>query len=202
MIGSIAITSYLLIWILFRFIAMRMSKPAKVTRRSPWFTRIALANCFIFSVCFVATYTLTVPDIFNENFFRLVIGIIIIVLSLTSDAIALFSLSPFYSLEMDIKHDHKVIKSGMYRFVRHPIYLNNIVGYFGLCILMNTWIAWVALTAQVIGFFLMAKKEELFLISYLGKEYEKYCSDVRWMLIPGLKIFTPKLTDRTKVRVA
>lgn len=184
MIGATAISAYLIFWLLLRLIALRMSKPARVARKSPWFTRIVLAYCFFFSVGFVAAYTWSAGS--NEDLVRLAIGIIMIVLALASDAICLFSLLPFYSLEMEIKKDHAVIMSGLYRFVRHPIYLSNIVGFCGLCILMNSWAAWVALPAQVIGFFLMAREEELFLISHLGKEYEKYRRDVRWMLIPGL----------------
>jgi len=190
MIGAIAISGYLVFWLLFRLIAMQKSKPARVTRRSPWFTRIVLAYCFIFSASFVVSNTWLVGDGYNENLVRLAIGIIIIVLALISDAICLFSLSPFYSLEIGIKQDHAVIKSGLYRFVRHPIYFGNIVGFFGLCILMDSWAAWAALPAQVIGLFLMAREEELFLISHLGKEYENYRSDVRWMLIPGLTIIS------------
>lgn len=196
MIGTVAISGYLVFWLLLRLIALRMSKPARATRRSPWFTRIVLAYCFVFSVGFVAAYTWSARGDFNENFVRLAIGIIMIVLALASDAICLFSLRPFYSLEMEIKKDHAVIKSGLYRFVRHPIYLSNIVGFCGLCILMNSWPAWVALPAQVIGFFLMAREEELFLISHLGKEYEKYRNDVRWMLIPGLTASTPRSSSR------
>jgi len=81
---------------------------------------------------------------------------------------------------------YTLIKSGLYRFVRHPIYLGNILGFIGLCILMNHWVAWVASPAQVFGFFLMARDEERFLISHVGNEYESYRAAVRWMLIPGI----------------
>jgi len=122
----------------------------------------------------------------QENSVRLAIGIFMVALALAVDSICLLSLLPLYSLEMEVKQDHAVIKSGFYRLVRHPIYSSNIIGFLGLCILMNHWAAWVGLPAQVIGFFLMVKKEELFLIGHLGQEYERYRVDVRWMLIPGI----------------
>ena len=186
MVSTVTIAGYLVLWLGLRLIALRISKPANVMRGSPWFTRLVLAYCFVFSVGYIAVNTWSAGGNFHENPVRLVIGIFMVVLALAADTMCLFSLCPLYSLEMEIKEDHAVIKSGLYRFVRHPIYLSNIVGFFGLCILMNSWAAWVALPAQVIGFFLMAWEEELFLISHLGKEYEKYRATVRWMLIPGL----------------
>ena len=186
MISTVAVVGYLALWLVLRLMALRMSKPAHVMRGSPWFTRLVLAYCFVFSIGFVAANTWSGGGNWQENPVRLAMGISMVTLALVTDAVCLLSLRPFYSLEMEIKQDHAVIKSGFYRLVRHPIYLSNIIGFLGLCILMNHWAAWVASPAQVIGFFLMAREEELFLISHLGKEYERYRADVRWMLIPGI----------------
>ncbi|HUW17888.1 MAG TPA: isoprenylcysteine carboxylmethyltransferase family protein [Sedimentisphaerales bacterium] len=186
MVRTVTVAAYLALWLVLRWTALRLSKPARVRRISPWFTRLVLAYCFVFSVGFVAANTWSEGSNQQDNSVRLAMGIFMVALALVADTICLLSLCPFYSLEMEIKENHAVIESGLYRLVRHPIYLSNIIGFLGLCILMNHWAAWVASPAQVIGFFLMAREEELFLISHLGKEYERYRADVRWILIPGI----------------
>jgi len=95
-------------------------------------------------------------------------------------------LGDLYSLERGVKSDHIVVRRGMYQLIRHPIYLSNVVGYLGVCLLLNHWVAWVGLVAQSGGFVFMARHEEAFLVHHLGGMYEQYRRDVRWMFIPGV----------------
>ena len=186
MLSTYAIAAYLLTWWLLRLAALRMSKPTQVGQKSPWFTWLALVYCFSISVGFVAFRSFSGGGDSPENLLRVGVGIFIVILALAMDAMSLASLRPLYSLEIAVKSDHTVIRDGAYRILRHPIYLSNILGFLGLCTLMNRWEAWVALPAQVVGFVLMARKEESFLVRHLGNKYLKYRDEVRWMLLPGL----------------
>lgn len=186
MLQSMSVVGYLVLWLALRAVALRMATPATVVRGSPWLTRVALVFCFftaaglsvmpLWSGCYV-------PEIGR---WHNSVGVLLLALALVADAVCLRSLGRLYSLEMELKKDHVVVSDGLYRFVRHPIYLSNIIGYLGVCLLLVHWILWLGLAVQVVGFIIMARHEEQFLLGLLGDEYGQYRREVRWMLIPGL----------------
>lgn len=71
-----------------------------------------------------------------------------------------------------------VIKKGVFRFVRHPIYLSEIILYLGL-LLLNISLA-AALIWIIAMFFLhyISRYEEKLLLVKFGKEYEQYMKEV------------------------
>lgn len=44
-----------------------------------------------------------------------------------------------FNIRPDIKEDGELVTSGIYRFVRHPMYLSVIVGMFGLLIIYSSY---------------------------------------------------------------
>ena len=186
MVGATAVAGYLLLWLALRAIALRFATTATVVRRSPWLTRIALGYSFL---CALALAVMRLWPGFDRpelGLERLSAGIAMVALSLVAEAVCLRSLGDLYSLEMAVKSNHVVIRTGMYRLVRHPIYVSNIVGYVGVCLLLGHWAAWVGLVAQAVGFVSMAQREEEFLVKHLGNTYEQYRRQVRWMFVPGV----------------
>lgn len=186
MLAASAVAGYLFLWLMLRAMALRLAEPATAAKRSPWMTRIALAYCFLCAVALVVAKLWSEWGNPHDGLVRLSVGIALASAGLLVDAICLRSLSTLYSLEMAIKKNHTVVRTGPYRLVRHPIYFSNILGFIGVCILLNHWAAWGGLAAQVVGFVVMGRREEAFLIAHLGEPYERYCRDVRWMLIPGI----------------
>ena len=79
-----------------------------------------------------------------------------------------------------------VIRKGVFSFVRHPIYLSEILLYLGLLMLS------ISLTAAVvwviaIGFLhYISRYEEKLLLAHFGEEYEQYMREVP-MWIPRLR---------------
>jgi len=71
-----------------------------------------------------------------------------------------------------------VIRRGVFRFVRHPIYLSEIILYLGL-LLLNVSLA-AALVWVIAIFFLhyISRYEERLLLVRFGKEYEQYMKEV------------------------
>jgi protein-S-isoprenylcysteine O-methyltransferase Ste14 len=71
-----------------------------------------------------------------------------------------------------------VIRKGVFRFVRHPIYLSEIILYLGLLLLnlsLASAIVWV-----IAMFFLhhMSRYEEKLLLDKFGDEYKQYMKEV------------------------
>ena len=79
-----------------------------------------------------------------------------------------------------------VISTGVFRMVRHPIYLGAILFYLGASIITMS-IASAAFTMLIIGFyFLISKYEEGILTEYFGNDYLEYKKKTG-MLFPRLR---------------
>jgi protein-S-isoprenylcysteine O-methyltransferase Ste14 len=85
--------------------------------------------------------------------------------------------------------DHKLIRLGPYRYVRHPMYLAVILAAFGALLIFRTW-AMVLYAPLSLGVILRAQQEERLLAEEFGREWETYRQEVNaWI---------PKLQKRVK----
>jgi protein-S-isoprenylcysteine O-methyltransferase Ste14 len=95
-------------------------------------------------------------------------------------AIALFiyvhiHLGKNFSYKIAIKEDHKLIKTGPYKLIRHPMYTAFIILHSAVFLLTGNWflgIIWVVGIFLVIA--LRIKQEEKMLIEEFGDEYKEY----------------------------
>ncbi len=79
-----------------------------------------------------------------------------------------------------------VIRESVFNIVRHPIYLSEILLYFGLLILNTSLAAAVVWVVGIAFFHYISKYEESILLARFGKEYEQYMKEVP-MWIPRLR---------------
>lgn len=93
-------------------------------------------------------------------------------------------LGTLWSASVTIKADHKVIDTGPYRLVRHPIYTGILVAAVARLLLYPTpWIL-VGLALLTFGFWMKARVEERFLSAELDPDaYGAYARRTK-MLIP------------------
>jgi protein-S-isoprenylcysteine O-methyltransferase Ste14 len=92
-------------------------------------------------------------------------------------------LGKFWSGLPAIRMDHRIIRTGPYRIVRHPIYTGLLTGIAGTAI--ATGLLWVICLTGIIllVFTLKIRMEEHFLQEEFGEEYAQYKREVR-ALIP------------------
>jgi protein-S-isoprenylcysteine O-methyltransferase Ste14 len=84
-------------------------------------------------------------------------------------------LGSLWSANVTRKEGHRVVDSGPYRQVRHPIYTGFIVMYLGLAILCGSLLAVVGAAVITVGLWLKAREEEQFLSEELeGAAYGAY----------------------------
>ncbi|KAI8916025.1 hypothetical protein EDD86DRAFT_243987 [Gorgonomyces haynaldii] len=112
---------------------------------------------------------------------------------------AMHTLKEFFTFQLTIRPDHKLITHGPYAILRHPSYTGLFFGYtlqamfvwyqwyqFGLC---PMWMAITAPSVQAIIMFLALIKrihnEEIHLSDHFEDEWKKYCA-TRWRLVPYL----------------
>ena len=95
-------------------------------------------------------------------------------------------LGVLWSGNVETREDHRIVDTGPYRLVRHPIYTGLILSSVALAAIRATLPAFAGAALVAIGFALKAKVEERFLTAELP-DYPSYARRVP-MLVPGLKI--------------
>jgi isoprenylcysteine carboxyl methyltransferase (ICMT) family protein YpbQ len=99
---------------------------------------------------------------------------------------ARIELGRFWSNAITRKEDHRIIDTGPYALVRHPIYTGQIVGLLASGIAIATWPAMLGMLLISFGEWQKARMEERFLRVELGADaYAAYCRRVP-MLVPFL----------------
>jgi len=83
-----------------------------------------------------------------------------------------------------VKQKSKLISSGIYRIVRHPLYLGSILMPLGLALAFRAVYALLYAPVIIIFFILTTFIEEKTLTEEYGEEYIKYKNKVKWRLIP------------------
>jgi protein-S-isoprenylcysteine O-methyltransferase Ste14 len=71
-----------------------------------------------------------------------------------------------------------VIRKGVFGVVRHPVYLSEILLYFGLFMLSMSLASAVVLVIAFIFLHYISRYEEGLLIEHFGEEYEQYMREV------------------------
>jgi len=82
-----------------------------------------------------------------------------------------------------------LIVSGPYAYVRNPLYIGNVIIYFGLGIMSNAvfpYLQIIALAYFLFQYYEIVKEEESFLKTKFGDHYKDYCQKVNRFL-PKLK---------------
>jgi protein-S-isoprenylcysteine O-methyltransferase Ste14 len=112
-----------------------------------------------------------------------VVGAAVTALGLGFAVWARFYLGRNWSANVTLKHDHELIRSGPYRWVRNPIYTGMIVAIFGSALARGRWSGVLAAILMTGSFWYKARKEERVLHGAFGADYDAYRRDVA-SLIP------------------
>lgn len=81
------------------------------------------------------------------------------------------------------KQDHRIVDTGPYALVRHPIYTGLLLSGFATAIARGRWEALIGALLFALGCWIKARQEERFLSEELGPEYAAYRERVP-MLVP------------------
>ena len=83
-------------------------------------------------------------------------------------------LGPYWSGEIAIKADHRLIQSGPYRFVRHPIYTAMLGMFAGTAVVSGELHALLGLAIAVFAYWRKIRLEEANLRKAFGAAYDAY----------------------------
>jgi protein-S-isoprenylcysteine O-methyltransferase Ste14 len=96
-------------------------------------------------------------------------------------------LGSLWSGSITRKEGHRVVDTGPYRLVRHPIYTGIIAASFLLAIELGAPPAFAGAAIMTLGWWMKAREEERFLSHELGPDYDDYRRRTP-MLIPFLGV--------------
>jgi len=99
---------------------------------------------------------------------------------------AITTLGRYFTGKVQILYEHRLVRSGAYRYVRHPAYLGALMAYFGLGVSFANWITFVLVFFPVLFAALRRMQfEEAALIQAFGEEYTEYIGKTK-RLLPGI----------------
>lgn len=111
-------------------------------------------------------------------------GLTMFLLGLALTVWAYRTLGRFFSLEVQIQGDHRVVDTGPYRLLRHPGYAGVVFGFIGLGAAVQSWVSVLLLllaTAAALAY--RTRIEEKFLLAELGDDYVRYMARTK-RLVP------------------
>lgn len=79
-----------------------------------------------------------------------------------------------WSARVTLKEDHRLIRSGPYAFVRHPIYTGMLLGTAGAALVAGEWRGLLAVALLLAAHSRKAMREEGLLTREFGEEYAAY----------------------------
>jgi len=111
------------------------------------------------------------------------IGLVLFIMGMALVVLSGIALNRFYSKDVTIQVDHKLITSGVYCRIRHPRYLGGILSSAGLCLLYLSWAGLFGMAAFIILIFIRIHDEEQLMHQEFGSQWESYCGR-SWKLVP------------------
>jgi protein-S-isoprenylcysteine O-methyltransferase Ste14 len=88
---------------------------------------------------------------------------------------AIIHLGRFFTVDVAIATEHRVIDSGPYHFVRHPSYTGALLAFLGFGLCLGNWLSILLLTLPITAAFLWRiRVEERALADALGDDYRAY----------------------------
>jgi protein-S-isoprenylcysteine O-methyltransferase Ste14 len=84
-------------------------------------------------------------------------------------------LGPNWSVTLELRKGHQLVKHGVYRSIRHPMYASILL--FGLAqgLLLPNWLAgWSAFVTFTLMYLVRTPREEHMMCEFFGQEYREY----------------------------
>lgn len=166
-------------WYVIRFPYERRSRRTPVVRnargaREITLLSISLTGLGILPFVYIAT---GFPRFANYPFRPLQawIGLIVAIAALVMFRLTHKALGRNWSVSLEVRESHKLISTGVYRHVRHPMYTAFWLWAVAQALLLPNWVAGCAgLVGFGILFFGRVKKEEGLMLESFGEDYRAY----------------------------
>jgi protein-S-isoprenylcysteine O-methyltransferase Ste14 len=185
MISAQQITT--LCWIIFLIywlVSARSVKPTKEQTRGigGYWHYVLLVVAFVL-LQKVPVYPLTIPLLPHSSFAVGILSSVCALLGLGIAIVARRTLAGNWSGSVTFKEDHSLITTGIYRYMRHPIYTGVLLMFIGTALLVGTLGALVGFLIAFLTLWFKLKQEEDLMKRHFPRDYPAYTERVK-VLIP------------------
>jgi len=114
------------------------------------------------------------------------LGLILIVIGLALRWVSIYTLGRYFTTDVAIFKDHQIVRTGLYKSLRHPAYAGSLISFFGLGWALGNWVSFIIIFFPILFAFLhRISIEEKALVSSVGGEYAEYMKKTK-RLIPKI----------------
>ena len=151
-------------------------------RGSIWLLTISITIGYWFSFIFAATKT---GRIYHWNTFFL-IGSILAVIGLIIRVTSILQLKQQFTYTVTKIENHQLIETGLYKIIRHPGYLGQLIIFLGISTCLSNWLSILLMLVPVLfGYLNRINVEEKFMAEQMGQIYLDYQKRTK-RLIPAI----------------
>ncbi|NLT50412.1 MAG: isoprenylcysteine carboxylmethyltransferase family protein [Ignavibacteria bacterium] len=102
-------------------------------------------------------------------------GSILVIIGLIIRIKSILTLKEQFTYTITKIENHKLIETGLYKFIRHPGYLGQLIIFLGIATSLSNWLSILLMMISVsIGFIYRIRNEENFLKEQMGSKYLDY----------------------------
>ena len=151
-------------------------------KKSVWYLLVLIAIGYYLAFRFGMT---RVGRIYHwDTFFA--IGAFLSVVGLVIRITSILTLKQHFTYTVTEIEDHELIETGLYKIIRHPGYLGQVIIFAGAATSLSNWLSIVFMLIPVLcGYLYRIRVEERFMIRQLGPKYLEYQKRT-WRLIPWI----------------
>jgi protein-S-isoprenylcysteine O-methyltransferase Ste14 len=113
------------------------------------------------------------------------VGVLVTALGVGISIWARVSLGANWSGTVTLKKDHELIRKGLYRWIRHPIYTGLLAGFVGTELIEGHAPGLLGFALLWLSFYIKARREENFLRQEFGEGFEEHARQTG-MFLPRL----------------
>ena len=108
-----------------------------------------------------------------DTFFA--VGAVLVGIGLGIRITSILTLKKYFTYSVAKVADHNLIETGLYKIIRHPGYLGQLLIFLGISISVSNWASILLMMIPVsIGYLYRINVEEKFMIAQLGENYLNY----------------------------
>jgi protein-S-isoprenylcysteine O-methyltransferase Ste14 len=176
-----------LVWIISEIVLARLKHSDTAgTKQDKSSLRILWSTIILGIVIGVLLATYRVGTIPTGAYLIVISGLVLIVVGLVVRWIAILTLWKYFTVDVSIASDHRLVSTGPYKVVRHPAYTGSLLSFLGLGLVFSSWLSLLVIFVPItVAFVYRIKVEEKALVEFFGDQYVRYCATTK-RLIPGI----------------
>jgi protein-S-isoprenylcysteine O-methyltransferase Ste14 len=176
-----------ILWVIFEIFLSRKKRSSKESKMEDGSSLRVLWITLILSIILgIYLSQINIGTINIDSLIIHYIGLFLIIIGLIIRWFAILKLKEFFTVAISIHKDHKVVDTGIYKYIRHPAYLGSLLSFLGLGLAFQNWLTIIVIFFPIFGALsYRIHIEEKVLNREFGEEYSEYSSRTH-KLIPWI----------------